>query len=130
MLQRSTMEDGILLGDSGYPLKSYLLTPYNDPTSPKQEAFNKAHMRTRVAIEQTFGRWKRRFHLLHSEIRMKPQKVCILIGACAVLHNIAILRNEADFLNDVESYDQPDVLRCNGPNEGSVVREYICNTFF
>ena len=87
-------------------------------------------MRTRVTIEQTFGRWKRRFHLLHSEIRIKPQKVCILIGACAVLHNIAILRNEREFLNDIESDDQPDVLRYSGPNEGSVVRDNICDTFF
>ena len=64
------MKDGIILGDSGYPFKSYLLTPYNDPIFHKQEAFNKAHIRTMVAIEQTFGRWKRRLHLLRSEIRM------------------------------------------------------------
>jgi hypothetical protein len=25
---------------------------------------------------------------------MKPQKVCRIIGACAILHNIALLRNE------------------------------------
>ena len=75
-------------------------------------------MKTRVAIEETFGRWKGRFHLLHSVI-MKPQKVCILIGACAVLLNFAILRNETEFLNDIESDDQPDVLRYNGSNEGS-----------
>lgn len=44
--------------------------------------------------EQTFGRWKRRFHVLHSEICMATEKVCIIIGACAVLHNIAILLSE------------------------------------
>ena len=70
----------------------------------------------RVAINHTFHRWKR-FHLLHSEVKMKPQKGCILIGACAVLHNIPMLENETKFLNDIESDDQPDVLRYNGPNE-------------
>lgn len=80
-------EDGYLLGVSGYPCKPFLMTPYPNPANAKQEAFNKAHCQTRVAIEQTFGRWKRRFHLLHSECRMKPEKVCTIIGACAVLHN-------------------------------------------
>ena len=32
--------------------------------------------------------------MLHSEIRMAPEKVCIIIGACAILHNIAILLKE------------------------------------
>ena len=56
----------------------------------QQQQFNRAHRKTSVIIVQTFGRWKRRFHLLHSEIRMQPEKVCQLIGACAILHNIAI----------------------------------------
>ena len=77
------LEDGILLGDSGYALKPYLMTPHNDPTTANQRAFNRAHRKTRVIIEQTFGRWKRQFHLLHSEIRMQPEKICQLIGTCA-----------------------------------------------
>ena len=31
--------------------------------------------------------------VLHSEIRMTPQRACSVIGACAVLHNIAVLLN-------------------------------------
>ena len=87
--QPHSIEDGLLLGDSGYPCKPYLMTPYLNPTTAKEEAYNKAHTGTRVAIEQAFGWWKRRFHLLHSEVRMEPEKTCQLIGACAVLHNIA-----------------------------------------
>ena len=29
--------------------------------------------------------------MLHAEIRMAPEKVCMIVGACAVLHNIALL---------------------------------------
>ena len=80
-----------ILGDSGYMLRQCLLTPYRQPTSIAHENYNYAHKKTRVLIEQTFGRWKRRFHCLHGEIRMAPDKVCTIIVACAVLHNMAIV---------------------------------------
>ena len=79
---------------------------YANTEIPQQEAYNSAHTKTRVAIEQTYGRWKRRFHVLHSEIRMAPAKVCLIIGACAVLHNIAVLLNEP-----MDDADLPDELK-------------------
>lgn len=123
------LEDGILLGDSGYALKPYLMTPYNDPITGSQKAFNQAHRKARVIIEQTFGRWKRRFHLLHSEIRMQPEKVCQLVGACAILHNIAHAFNEP--MEDLEEADdQPAVQDYSGPANGNLIRDHITNTFF
>ena len=78
-----------ILGDSGYMLKTCLLTPYRQLTTSAQENYNYAHKKTRVLIEQTFERWKRRFHCFYGEIRMAPDKVCTIIVACAVLHNMA-----------------------------------------
>ena len=98
------------LGDSGYAVKLYLTTPYSDPTTAKERVFNRSLRKTRVLIEQVFGRWKRRFHLLHSEIRMKPENVCLLIGACAILQNIAIMFNDPRKTKDID----PEVeLRLN-----------------
>ncbi|KAI6653960.1 Nuclease HARBI1 [Oopsacas minuta] len=65
-----------ILGDSGYMMRPYLLTPYRQPISTPQSNYNYAHKRTRVIVEQTFGRWKRRFHCLHGALRMSPDKVC------------------------------------------------------
>ena len=127
--QPHSVEDGLLLGDSGYPCKPYLMTPYLNPTTAKQETYNKAHTGTRLAIEQAFGWWKRRFHLLHSEVRMNPEKTCQLIGACAVLHNIALLQNEP-IHGLLQNEDQPDIAPYHGPENGKAVRDYICNTFF
>ena len=122
-------EDGYLLGDSGYSCKPFLMTPYPNLANAKQEAFNKAHCKTRVAIEQTFGRWKRRFHLLHSECRMKPVKVCTIIGACAVLHSISILLSD-DIDDDPFDDDQPELVPYHGADQRRLLRDHICNTFF
>ena len=128
-IQHQSLEDGLLLSDSGYPFKPYLMTPYLNPVTDKQQEFNSTHKRTRVAIEQAFGWWKQRFHLLHSEIRVKPEKVSIIIGACAVLHNIAILRKEP-LDGHAEADNQPNLICFHGPEDGKVIRDHICNTFF
>jgi len=60
---------------------------------------------------------------------MAPEKVCLIIGACAVLHNIAVLLNEpmkdgdlVDEIAEVEVYD--------GPRQGLAIRNHICHPFF
>lgn len=104
------------------------MTPYHNPVTVKEKAFNRAQKKTRVCIEQTFGRWKRRFHLLHSEVRMDPEKVCQLIGACAVLHNIALSFNEP--IEDDGNIEDNDVDEYHGPENGNMIRDHITNTFF
>ena len=91
ILKTTSQSGEHILGDSGYMLRPYSLTPYRQPGSISRSSYNYAHKRTRVVIEQTFGRWKRRFHCLHGEIRLNRDKVCTIIVACAVLHNMAIL---------------------------------------
>ena len=44
-------------------------------------------------VERGIGQMKRRFHVLHGEIRLTPAKTCRVIMACAVLHNICKARN-------------------------------------
>ncbi|CAC5424248.1 HARBI1 [Mytilus coruscus] len=101
--------DGVILGDSGYAFRPFLPTPYVDPIERHQQRFDGCHASTRSVIERTFGILKRWFHVLHSEVRMKPEKECRIFGDCAVLHNIALSRNEP-LVNDdvlVVRLDQP-----------------------
>ena len=67
--------------------------------------------------------------MLHSEIRMAPEKVCIIIGARAILHNIAILLKEP--MEDGEVEDEMNVNDAyDGPDQGRSVRNHICRTYF
>ena len=98
--------DGYLLGDSGYPCKKFLLTPYFQPQSRQEIRYNRSHKVTRCGVEHTIGQWKRRFHCLHSEIRLLPKITCRVIISCGVLHNIAKTNNIP--LNDDEEDDNLD----------------------
>ena len=57
--------DGLHLGDSGYVCRPFLMTPYINPV---ERRYNSSQASTGLAIERTFGVWKRRFHVLHSEV--------------------------------------------------------------
>ena len=61
-------------GDSGYPLRIWLLTPF------------------RVVVECSIGLFNSRWRCLDKSggiLLYEPEKVCAITRACAVLHNIA-----------------------------------------
>ncbi|XP_033754693.1 putative nuclease HARBI1 [Pecten maximus] len=130
-IHHRTLADGLILGDSGYACQKYLLTLYLRPATIQQDRYNECHKRTRTRIERAFGVWKRRFHVLHGEIRMRPERVCKIIGACAVLHNLAVSLKEpelddANGVNDIIN----DAAVYNGPEDGHSVRRHITATYF
>ncbi|XP_071139762.1 putative nuclease HARBI1 [Mytilus edulis] len=128
-LTHKRVENGIVLGDSGYGCKSFLMTPFMRPTEDCHERFNRAHTKTRCCIERTFGWWKKRFNCLHSGVRVHPEKACTMIMACAVLHNIAI--NLKEPMDDADEVDDSCIdIPFRGPEEGRTVRDHICRAFF
>ena len=50
-----------LLGDSGYFLEPFLLTPILTPQNPGEMAYNLAHSRTRCVDERSLGILNNRF---------------------------------------------------------------------
>lgn len=82
-----------LLGDSGYPLSQFLMTPVTHPSTVAENNYNKKHSQTRNAIERAFGVLKMRFRCLHNTggcLQSPPSSCTKIITACAVLHNICI----------------------------------------
>jgi len=97
---RANFEDGIygnglLLGDSAYPSKQYLVTPLLNPRTAAERHYNESHIRTRNIIERLFGIWKRRFPILALGMRYHLCRIMPIIVATAVLHNITRRNNDA-----------------------------------
>ena len=81
----------LLLGDSGYALKRWLITPVSRPTTRGENKVNRAHKKTRSLIERLFGILKRRWRILDhtgGTLCYSPSKVAKITIACCVLHNI------------------------------------------
>ncbi|XP_031339432.1 putative nuclease HARBI1 [Photinus pyralis] len=86
-----------LLGDSGYPLRSWLLTPLEYEPRPNipEHFYNSRHKTIRSTIERCNGVLKMRFRCLlkHRVLHYSPEKASKIINACVLLHNLCIEHN-------------------------------------
>lgn len=121
---------GIILGDSGYPLRNWLFTPYLNPSNTEQRRYNSAHRKTRVEVEQVFGRWKRRFAILHSVIRLPIDKVPKVIICCGILHNMAIELRLPFFDETINSIDDSQPSGYTNEEEDNHAVPYVVRDHF
>lgn len=58
----------MFLGDSGYPLLPYLMTPkLNQPAGSPSALYTECHVRARCSVERTIGILKGRWRCLRKE---------------------------------------------------------------
>ncbi|KAK4881735.1 hypothetical protein RN001_005054 [Aquatica leii] len=123
----------IILGDSGYGLTKYLITPLLHPTTRGEQLFNEAQIRSRNPVERLFGVWKRRFPVLSLGIRLSIDTTQAVVIACAVLQNIAIDRNEDQPPDDpnvvVPAFEPIEAHNIDNINEVQTVQIDFRQTF-
>nr|XP_023021925.1 putative nuclease HARBI1 [Leptinotarsa decemlineata] len=122
----------MLIGDSGYSLKPYLMTKLQQTRTPAENLYNESIIRTRNVVERQYGLWKRRFPVLRFGMRLKLETTMAVIVATAVLHNIAIDMNDNFTEEDEIEEDDEDVLPPmeNNPNIAENIRNLIINEHF
>ena len=79
-----------ILGDSGYPLRNWLLTPYisHNFLTRSQRRFNYFHSSSRIVVEHAFGELKGRWRCCLLKLYAKPWYAVNIITTCCTLHNI------------------------------------------
>lgn len=117
-----------LLGDSAYPLASFLMTAFKDNGNLNADKirYNYLHSSTRMVIERAFGLLKGRFPILKYVRWSNIENICKLILAACVLSNICLLHEEdvQDFLQDEPEVNCFDNVLPNN-TQGLRKREHI-----
>ncbi|KAK4329427.1 hypothetical protein Pmani_000185 [Petrolisthes manimaculis] len=122
-----------LLGDSGYPSKKWLLTPYIRPQPGPQSNYNRCHKKTRSVVERGIAKLKRRFHV------SALQQRCARLLKYMYVHNICKDRNigipAGEDHNNGEEDDaqqplEPPLQPAAWPREGILYRDQFVNLHF
>lgn len=97
-----------IIGDSAYPMKSWLIRPLTDSEahSQKHMAYNHAISRTRIIVEQTFGKMKHQWGIVYSALSNKgPDLVRDALCAILILHNLTIDLDRDNIFNEEQLRD-------------------------
>ncbi|KAH6765628.1 PIF / Ping-Pong family of plant transposase [Perilla frutescens var. hirtella] len=122
-----------IVGDAGYPLLSWLITPYQESRLPETKLdFNKRLLATHFVAHKALAKLKEVWKMMKGELwRPDKHKLPRFILACCILHNIIIDVEEDDDLPSALVHDEgyiPEI--CKDVDEtASLVRDKLSHFF-
>lgn len=121
------------LGDEGYGVKPWLLTPFDKPVTKAEIRYNISHSSTYSVLERTVEVLKSRFRCLDNPngvLLYNPEKVCKIILVCCIIHNIAIMKClDVDIALDLRPPIKDESIE-DDTEEGTVQRDKVVAEFF
>ncbi|XP_053691006.1 putative nuclease HARBI1 [Sabethes cyaneus] len=122
-----------LLGDTSYPLKPYLITPFpeGENITEREAKFNEIHARARIVVERTRAALKNTFHCLLGPrmLYYKPEKAAQIINACIALHNLRIKHNMQLDEPETVADDETEPSECNEASARAIrIRDKIMDS--
>jgi hypothetical protein len=122
-----------LIGDSGYTLYPWLLTPFLDDSDPVKRRYNYKLSSTRMKIENCFGLLKNRWRILKSELSMKSMHGNVqIVESCIFLHNFCITEGDdvqIDDVRDISDKEEIEISESLLKNVACTKRENIALLF-
>ena len=135
----STSVRPLLLGDSAYPLSSWLMQPFKDTgfLNEKQINFNNKLSRARIVVRNAIGLLKGRWQCLLKRLDNNVAGLPYIITVCCILHNICQINGEEINFNvdDIIAEEIPgnQSNECEADvedEEATNVRNAIVNHYF
>lgn len=111
-----------IVGDAGYPLEPYLITPFRSAEDGTAESrFNYIHAQARNVVERAIGVLKNRFRCILGarQLHYKPKMAGKITSVCAALHNICIHYKIESTVEPDESTEIPSNEAMSNLNENN-----------
>ncbi|KAF7077321.1 hypothetical protein CFC21_081884 [Triticum aestivum] len=121
-----------IVGDAGYPLLPWLLTPYHEEDlSDSKAEFNRRHNAATTCAQKALTRFKDTWKYLQGETScpVSPDSLVATIHACCYLHNIVIDMEDDGAMPSVEEPDYYGEVR-QLANEDAVRARDMLSLYF
>lgn len=88
--ENSDFSNLLIIGDSGYAVSNYLLTPLHYPANREEDLYNELQIKTKNVVKCSYSMWKRCVPILAIGIKINIEHIESIIVVTAILYNIAL----------------------------------------